>query len=254
MPLRRVLTACAFCLLACAEAPLAQVYNLPTPPPAVSAADRDWYRQRLPILFAGDWYYPAGARYHFNPDVMVPVGTYDGLPLYADSTVEPYSELLVPVGGGLVQPYERRRTGQLAGTTGSRAPSLPVDVVPWGGLDPGQAWPARPAPSEQPEEEMAPRSAEGNWPRPDEERAREQLLELPGRIETIREPEDNRGIWIVYEGQRWNIAGKAVPFDPGRFRQLGAYHGFPVFAAAGTDEIFIPAAAGMLAVYAKDKT
>ena len=34
--------------------------------------------------------------------------------------------IYVPIGGGLMQPYERPRTGDLAGTTGNRAPSSPV--------------------------------------------------------------------------------------------------------------------------------
>src|SRR5512140_91458 len=109
----------------------AQTYNSATPAPRVSAADRGWYVERQPILFTGELYYPAGPRYHFDGNVMVQTGAYDGIPLYADTSVTPYDEVLVPIGGGLVQPYERRRSGQLAGTSGSHAPDLPVDVVPW---------------------------------------------------------------------------------------------------------------------------
>ena len=50
------------------------------------------------------------------------------MPFYADTTLEPYSELYVPVGSSRMRAYERRRDGALAGTTGSRAPSFPVIV------------------------------------------------------------------------------------------------------------------------------
>src|SRR4029079_355600 len=60
---------------------------------------------------------------------MVRSGSYRGIPLYIDSTIEPYSIVFVPLTGGRMQPYERRRTGNLAGTTGSRAPSLPTQIA-----------------------------------------------------------------------------------------------------------------------------
>ncbi len=108
----------------------AQVQSVPTLPPAVSAVGADWFARGAPVLFAGDLYYRAGARFHFDPNVMVPAGTLDGVTIYVDTSVQPYSEILVPIGGGLVQPYERRREGELAGTSGSHAPSFPTDRVP----------------------------------------------------------------------------------------------------------------------------
>src|SRR5688572_33397323 len=56
---------------------------------------------------------------------MVRVGHYNGVPLYADTTLEPHSIVFVPVGRGQMQPYERLRAGDLAGTSGSRLPSFP---------------------------------------------------------------------------------------------------------------------------------
>lgn len=233
------------------------VQSVPTPPPVVSAVGSEWFQRGAPVLFAGDLYYRAGARFHFDPGVMVPAGSLDGVPIYVDTSVQPYSEILIPVGGGLMQPYERRREGELAGTSGSHTPSFPTDRVPWEAerstSSLGQL--ARPSP-----DEPAPGS---QWTRErqdlsrveerEADRDRRDLLEPPGRIETIRTPEDNRGIWITYEGQRWSIAGQAVPFDASRFRQIGEYHGFPVYAASGAEEVFIPAAPGMLAVYRKDR-
>src|SRR5918999_1602212 len=93
---------------------LAQLVSRPTDPPIVTAENDAWYRQREPVLFAGDFYYPAGATVFFNGNTMVRTGHYNGVPLYADTTVEPYSVVLVPIAGGLMQPYERIRGGDLA--------------------------------------------------------------------------------------------------------------------------------------------
>lgn len=250
--LLRYVGGCVLAALLLPAAAGAQVYNVPTPAPTVSAVGRGWFEAREPILYAGDRYYPAGARYHFDPNIMVPAGTYDGIPIYVDTSVEAYSQILVPIGRGLVQPYERRRAGAIAGTTGSHAPGFPVEVYAWERGDESAQWPSRPAPSspENWEQRPEPSDRQPSWPAGD--RRSQDLLEPPGRIESVRAPEDNRGIWIVYEGARWNIAGKAVAFDESRFSKIGQYHDFPVYAARGSEEIYIPAASGMLAVYAKD--
>lgn len=244
MSLRRLFVALGVVLVPLAA--YAQVYSTPAPAPQVSAADREWFQDGRPILFAGDLYYRGGARYHFDREVMVETGSYDGVPLYADTTATPYDEVLVPIGGGLVQPYQRLRVGGLAGTTGSHPPDYPVDVVPWesGSTRPqrGIAPPAQPAPTD-----VEPRRS---WPQDEEARLR--LLEPPGRIQTILEPQDNRGIWITYEGQRWNAAGQALAHSASQFSKIGEYFGFPVFSTAGREEIYIPAADGMLAGYRKD--
>ena len=65
----------------------------------------------------------------FNRYQMVRSGSYRGIGLYTDSTQDASGIVYVPVAGGLMQPYERRRTGDLAGTTGNRAPSFPVGIA-----------------------------------------------------------------------------------------------------------------------------
>ena len=77
-----------------------------------------------------NFYYPAGPRVHFMPFEMVRSGDFLGIPLYSRTTIEPYSVVFIPVGGGMMQPYERRREGELAGTVGSSAPSFPVLSTP----------------------------------------------------------------------------------------------------------------------------
>src|SRR6266550_9792 len=108
----------------------AQVNLQPTPPPIVTAENEAWYRTGEPVLFAGNVYHPAGPAIHFNGDEMVRSGFYRGVPLYSRSTIEPYSVVFVPIGGGTMQPYERRRTGEIAGTSGSTVSALPVEMAP----------------------------------------------------------------------------------------------------------------------------
>jgi hypothetical protein len=108
---------------------LAQIQLRPTPPPLVVADLEPWYVEGGPITHAGNIYYPAGSQIHFNGNEMVRSGFYQGVPLYSRTTLEPYSIVFVPLSGGLMQPYERRRAGDVAGTVGSRAPSFPV-VLP----------------------------------------------------------------------------------------------------------------------------
>ena len=88
-----------------AVAPVAaQVQSRPTDLPIVTADNESWYVNREPIQFAGDLFYPAGATVFFNGNTMVRSGHYNGVPLYADTTLEPYSVVYVPLERGLMQP------------------------------------------------------------------------------------------------------------------------------------------------------
>src|SRR5687767_7396973 len=125
----RSLVAVFFLFIAAAPA-AAQVISRPTDPPIVTAENDSWYRLREPVQFAGDFYYPAGATVFFDGNRMARTGHYNGVPLYADTTIEPYSIVFVPIGRGMLQPYERVRSGDLAGTSGSRASSFPAQTAP----------------------------------------------------------------------------------------------------------------------------
>src|SRR5262245_3005473 len=124
----------------------AQVQSRPTDRPVVTAENEAWFVNGEPLQFAGDLYYPAGARVFFNGNTMVRSGHYNGVPVYTDTTIEPYGIVYVPIARGLVQPYERPRQGALAGTVASRTPSFPVrmtsiasgsfDVLPQAGAAP----------------------------------------------------------------------------------------------------------------------
>src|SRR5205807_585862 len=104
----------------------AQAYNLPTPSPQVTAANSLWQINGEPVFFEGDVYYPAGPTVFFDGNVMYRSGVYRGVPLYVDATLTPGSYVYVPIGGNVMRPYERKRYGALAGTTGSRTPSFPI--------------------------------------------------------------------------------------------------------------------------------
>src|SRR6266540_3840274 len=90
----------ALFLVLLATPALAQTSS-PNEPPIVTATNDDWFRLGVPIQFAGGLYYPSGPDVFFNGNTMVRTGHYFGVPLYADSTIEPYSLVYVPLERGL---------------------------------------------------------------------------------------------------------------------------------------------------------
>lgn len=248
-------------LMVAAVAPAgAQVQSRPTDPPVVTAENESWYQLREPVQFAGDIYYPAGPAVFFNGNTMVRTGHYNGVPLYADTTIEPYSIVLVPIGRGLMQPFERPRQGNLAGTSGSRTPSFPVRGVPGASVPPMVALPPTGIP--QPSigavnaftaggdagvstgpafvGTAAPGAAAVIPPRPPEQ-----------PVVTLLRPESNDGVWIAFRGERWLSAGAAVVYSESEFSTIGDYVGFPVYTrqAVREDVIYVPTRAGLVAPY-----
>jgi hypothetical protein len=245
----------AFLFLATALPASAQIVSRPTEAPIVTAENDAWYRLREPVLFAGEAYYPAGATVFFNGNVMVRTGHYNGVPLYADTTLEPYSVIFVPIGSGLMQPYERVRQGELAGTVGSRTPSFPVRTTPERRGPPvaaGAPTAAPPVVSTTPAGEPGavgttgritvapvPVGTGGITPsRPP----------ITGGLTTVRRAESNDGIWVRYMGAKWVSAGPAVPLRASEFVIVGDHAGFPVYARKGLDEdrIYLPSAGGVV--------
>ena len=237
----------------------AQVVTRPTEPPIVTAENDAWYRLRQPVLFGGDSYYPAGATVFFNGNVMVRTGHYNGVPLYADTTLEPYSILFVPIGGGLMQPYERMRQGELAGTAGSRTPSFPVRTTPEARQAPvaAAAPTAAPAPVATLSGEpgavgtagriavQVPAGAGGTTPA---------VRRNAGGQVSARRAESNDGIWLQFMGEKWISAGSAVPLRASEFVIVGEHGGFPVYARKGLEEerIYLPSAGGVVPFKLKD--
>lgn len=252
---RRLAAAVLICVTG-ASAGAAQVLDRPTPRPNRTAVNEPWYVDRLPIFVSGDYYYPAGASVFFDRNTMVLTGFYDGVPLYTDATLEPHSIVFVPVGRGLMQPYERRRAGDVVGTTGSRAPSFPVQrdaealLSPLAGIPPPPAPPfgsGAVLPDAWPGEHTPARTI------PDAEAALPSPLPDTGIVRSPRPPRPTDGVWIEFQGSRWYAAGPAVVFDPTAFDEIGEYNGFPVFRSrAGVgDLIYIPSRSGIVAPYTK---
>lgn len=236
----RLFTACAVVLMVAVPV-AAQVNYQATPAPLVTAENEPWYAAGEPVMFAGHIYYPTGPQVHFNGNEMVRSGFFHAIPLYTRTTIEPYSKVFVPISGGLMQPYERRREGEMAGTVGSTAPSFPVarsseavgDVAirqaaaPPGIIGYTVTPPAQPAVSEAPPEQIA--GTTGTVMPPVRARA------------PVRPPQGHHGLFIEFDGQRWFGAGKTAPLDTLRLRPVGEHHGLTVYAdPADPGSIFVP--------------
>ena len=262
----------------------AQVLMQPTEPPTESAALAAWFVADEPVAWNGIVFHQAGPQVFFNGNTMVRVGWFEGTPLYADTTIEPNSIVLVPVGGRMMQPYERVREFDVAGTTGSRAPSFPVQpatalpsgataslVGPWGlnemamAAGPPVSWETAGYQSllgrVSTDREVA--GAATGAPRPvgtvgtSAVAARVEPappLFTPGAASTVRAADETLGIWIDYEGARYQACGSAEPLAVERFKQTGTYRGFPVFSPVGAgtgDRIYLPSRTGLVAPYVR---
>jgi hypothetical protein len=245
-----------------------QVYQVPPPAPRV-AANADWQLRGDPVFYAGDFYYPTGPNVFFDGNVMKRSGEHQGVPLYVDATLEPYSVVYVPIGRNLMRPYERRRAGELAGTIGSRTPSFPIvhDVEvsvaifatgitppsgaagrqavfessePVGTTEPGVVPNRLPALLNTPPlSDLAPRGVDGG---------RSTTFRLTSR-DVQRAITD---VWLQFNGSRYYSAGFAVPNEPDQFTRIGDYEGFPVYQKRGESnrDIYIPSVeGGLLARY-----
>jgi hypothetical protein len=220
----------------------AQVFRFMTPPSEVSAAGADWQLNGEPIVVAGITYYPTRGFRLFDGQVMAQAGSYERVPVYADTTMEPYVELYVPLGSGRMRIYERRRDREAAGTAAtdlatesSKNPSIRPD----GQLD------ATPAPIGT-RGTLVPRPSDASAI-PDGDRTHHTTIITP-----VRHAGDVNGVWLEYQGARWYSDGPAVPFTPDRFEPVGAYQGFPVYRDKidGGDDLWVAAVRdGPLAPY-----
>lgn len=224
----------------------AQVVMRSEPAPARAAGDTDWYRTGEPVLHRGELFYPGGAQTFFQKDVMVLVGEFRGVPLYADPTLETGSIVYVPVEGALMQPYEKLRAGELAGTSGSRMPSYPAAtstelmVVPQAVATSGTRVPPKPIGDLVPAAETALAEAPPVAP------ARTEVI-APDRPGATR----GTGIWIEWNDAAWNAAGPAVRVGP-QMKRIGTYNGRAVFSGPDARTIWIETAQGMATPWSRD--
>lgn len=251
----RLLAAAALSSALLVPAADAQVNMQPTPAPTVTAENEAWYQSGEPLMFAGNLYYPAGPAIHFIANEMVRSAVYRGIPVYSRTTIEPYSVVFVPVAGGMMQPYERPRTGDIAGTSGSSVTALPVDIASstTGSDVPMLQAPAPPIVGSATPAELSPESVAGRATRGDFQ-ASVPEVGTSGRVESSRplpvRPQAANGIFVEFNDRRWFSSGPPVARGSLSLKQIGDYHGFPVYAAgqAGNSTIYIPVAKGVEAL------
>jgi hypothetical protein len=203
----------------------AQVFHFRTPQPEVSAGGAGWQLNSEPIVVGGLTYYPTRGFRLFDGQVMAQSGTYERVPVYSDTTMEPYLEVCVPLGSGRMRVYERRRA----------IPSVP----PVGRNDVSSA----PVGTR---ETFVPGPSDSSAV-PDRDRTHHTSI-----ITAVRHAGDANGVWLEYQGARWYSDGPAVPFSPDRFEPVGAYQGFPVYhdKIGGGDDLWVAAVKdGPLAPY-----
>lgn len=245
----------------------AQVLSVPAPSPVDNASDRDWFMERAPIYVDGDVFYPAGASVFFDRNTMVPSGRFDGLQLYIDTTIEPHSIVYVPIGRGLLQPYERRRQGELAGTVGSRTPSFPVqrdaEALATGAeyTPPGYQI-EEPPPDLVVDPRLTPRPTSSlgtidGAADTDETPVTGSTGVLPapvGPVRTAIPPRSNAGVWIEWNDARWQLAGRAVTRLAGQFSEVGDYHGYTVYRSREDDQdrIYLPSRDDLVVPYRRE--
>jgi hypothetical protein len=256
----------------------AQVTWQPAAPPLVTAENETWYRAGNAIEWNGELYYPAGAPEAFNRYQMVRSGSYRGIPLYTDTTLEPYSIVFVPIAGGRMQPYERPRTGMLAGSVGSRTSSFPTSTateqsgalgvtaegfVVQAAAPPtfARAYDLGPGAEPEPISPAVPvvAGAIGRTPSATPATRAEitsaRATATSGRVTTVTNgastaarPTGINNVWLTYNGRRWVSAGPAVGRDA-TFTRVGDYRGFPVYQRVGdsltiyvptTDDLIVP--------------
>jgi hypothetical protein len=240
----------------------AQMTYHPTPAPLVTADNEAWYLEAEPITYSGSLFYKAGPKVYFNRHEMVRSGDYRGVPIFVRPTIDSFSVVYIPLAGGLMQAYERRREGELAGTTGTRAPSFPVQTASEGYRIPVTAGvaeaagpptfvgtpPAVAAAEPAPAPVVPPAATVGGAG------TLAEPVGTMGPLASAQRPQGLNGIFIEYDGRRWFSSGAAVEFDASRFTETGEYRGFTVYTARGdgSGTIYVAVseqARGLLAPY-----
>jgi hypothetical protein len=150
-----------------------------------------------------------------------------------------------------MKPYERRRTGDLAGTVGSTAPSFPIVLTAEatsqavaGDLQPalsaplpipvGTAGDAAPAaPPAGPAAAPAPTGTSGVM-------SHSPVRAVPTWMRTAKQPVGLNGVFVDFQDVRWFAGGPTVAYTPARFTRIGEHRGFDVYQEGGRpDTIYL---------------
>jgi len=215
---QRAVCAVLLTLIPCVAA--AQPVWQPAQAPTVTAERTSWYLSGEPITINGELFYPSGAVQFFNRQQMVRRGSYNGIPLYIDTALQPDSIVFVPLSGERMQPYRRPQPGVLMKTTGSPEAALP-DVA----------------------------EASLSAPQPVGTSGRVAVTPAP-RVSTVNPPTGVNGVWINFDGRRWFSVGRAIDYDAATLTRIGTYRGWNVYTRNGeSSTIYIPAVPGKLSPY-----
>jgi hypothetical protein len=179
-------------------------------------------RAGAPLVYQGETYYPSGPTVFFDGAIMVRVGTYEGMPIYVNPFTDPTRYVLVPIGGKLMRPYERRPSEVAAGLVYPPAPEFPDQPF------------QEPENVNPPETTLYPVVPPSSQP----------CAALPAcGVAPSRGPA-GRGIWIEFRGRMWTPTRQEPDRSP-RLKVIGYYFDFPVFQdPARPDRIFVPATEG----------
>jgi len=204
----------------------AQVFQFRTPPPDVSAAGAEWQISSEPIIVRGLTYYPTRGFRLFDGQVMAQTGTYDRVPVYSDTTLEPYTEVYVPLGNGRMRIYERRPELEYAATPGPNERRVLTQGAEDDGRSSGTA------------------GTSGRVTSPSSDSAIAPAFDRPQHttiLTAVPHAGDVNGVWLDYNGARWFSSGPAVLFSPGRFEPIGEFYGFTVYreTTGNSDELWV---------------
>jgi hypothetical protein len=218
---------------------------LQTPAPDAYSAGAPWELYHQPIVASGLTYYPTREMRVFDGQVMTQVDVYDGVPVYADMSIEPFTLVYVPLTPTRMRTYERSPNGDPWFISGRGRFDMPAPVGTAGSDEFAPAYmEAAPfAPAMMEEAPLAPAVSEVRV-----------APTAPIGMESILKPRRPYGVWVQFEGIRWNHDGAADLFTPGRFEQVGGYHGFPVYRdrRGSADRIWIATTdGGLLTPYRK---
>lgn len=207
----------------------AQVIQLRAPAPEVTAADAAWQIAGEPIVVAGLVYNATRETRMFDGQVMTQIDVYQRVPVYADTSREPFTIVYVPISRDRVRAYEHAPASPFAAASGrSAAPVASSGSTAFAASEDARAVGTAGAIVSSPVPSAAPS-------RP-----------ARTRVESIPRPRGPNGIWVAFNGARWYSDGAATSYSPDRFTQVGEYRGFPVYRdrTSNRDEIWIPAVIG----------
>jgi hypothetical protein len=205
--------------------------QLQSPYPDAVAADAYWQIHNEPIIAGGLTYYPTLETRMFDGHVMMPMDVYQGVPVFADVSIQPFTLAFVPLTPTRVRTYERGPDGERWFISGRGRPDIGASGITGAVGTAGDFLDT--AASVVLEAPIA--------------------TNAPAGIESIPGPRRNGGVWVEFNGTRWYSDGTAESYSPERFVRVGDYHRFGVYRErGGSDRIWIATVdGGPLAPYRK---